>query len=88
MIKDRVRAGSRVFVIERDRLEPEECPPEFVDLKGYQFWVIDREGMPPRVLGEPVPARDKELYYDQLNSLCYDLVKELRRLKTSAASIN
>ena len=86
MVKNRVRAGSRVFVVERDRLGSEERPQEFADIGGYQFWVIDREGKPPRVLGTPEPRPDERLYYDRLHDLGYDLIDELRRLRASATS--
>jgi hypothetical protein len=80
MVKDRVRRGSRVFVVERDLIDRADRPSEFGDLRGYQFWTRTREGKPPRTL---TPKRDSRLYQDLLNELSYDIVQELRRLKTS-----
>ncbi|MCP4403903.1 MAG: hypothetical protein GY801_42180 [bacterium] len=77
-VQNRVRSGSRVFVVERDRIEAGESPLEFSDLRGYPFWVRDREGRPPRVL---TPQRDTGPYFDMLNDLSYDLAQELRKLK-------
>jgi TIR domain len=79
LIQDRIRSGSRVFVVERDKVEPR--PPEFEDLKGYRFWVEDREGRPPRILGTPKPDPNDKNYYDLLTDLSSDLVSELVRLK-------
>ncbi len=78
-VQNRVRSGSRVFVVERDHIEAGDRPSEFRDLRGYQFWVRDREGKPPRVL---TPQRDADPYYDMLNDLSYDLAQELRKLRS------
>lgn len=83
MIQERTHGGSSVFIVEIDRLDREERPPELRDLIGYQFWEADREGRPPRQLQlHPAdhPAYDQR-YYDRLNDLSYDLAKELQRLK-------
>src|SRR5208283_4718284 len=54
--------NSRVFIIERDIIEDQDRPTEFQDLRGFRFWVRDREGKPPRILGAPVPDKDDHSY--------------------------
>jgi hypothetical protein len=84
MIGEQVRRESRVFVVERDRVVQGERPPEFGELLGYRFWLADREGKPPRILGVPRPSPNDLRYYDVLNDLSHDLATELRRLREAA----
>lgn len=80
MIQDRLRESSNIFLLELDELER---PTEFADLLGYQFWVKDRMGKPPKKLQahpNDHPAYDQR-YYDVLNDLSYCLAEELKRLK-------
>src|SRR5215472_16327436 len=65
-VQDRLRSGSRTFIVEMDRLEDNKRPPEFGDLLGYRFWVAENEGEPPRTLG--IPNLD-ENYYKRANRL-------------------
>jgi hypothetical protein len=81
VVKSQVRARSRVFVVERDRLDDEKPPTAFEDLGGYRFWVVEREGGYPRTLGEPGPER---LYHQILNTLAHELAQELKKLKTAS----
>lgn len=81
-IKERINAGSRVFVVERDKVDKGNRPSEFEGLIGYSFWVQDREGKPPRILGVPQPNPNERRYYDMITDLGYDLADELKRLKT------
>ncbi len=83
-IKDRVRSGSRVFIVERDQVEPEDRPEEFGDLKGYRFWERPRRGEPVRIFGYPTPKADDLAYYDRLEELCTALAGELKQLKAAA----
>jgi len=86
MASERERSGGRVFVVERDRVEPGGKPEAFRDLPGYQFWFKEPEGGRIRILGdtEPIPKDPKHLpYYEKLNDLAHDLAQELKRLKTS-----
>ncbi|MCP4396094.1 MAG: TIR domain-containing protein, partial [bacterium] len=80
-IKEHARKDSRIFVIERDQIEAAQRPSEFRDLRGYQFWIIDREGKYPRTLGELEPEQP---YHNRLNDLAYELAQELKRLKAAA----
>lgn len=80
------RNTSRVFIVERDKIEKENQPAEFRDKLGYQFWMDDSEGKPPRTLGYPKPNSKDELYYRKLNDLSYDITKELKCLKTLATT--
>jgi hypothetical protein len=84
LARQRVRAGSRVFVIERHQFQPNEKPDELRELLGYRFWVVEQEGSRPRLLGEPRPDPTDRRYYDKLNDLAYDLAEELTRLQQAA----
>ncbi len=86
-VRERVRSGTRVFVVERDTLKGEERPPEFGDLKGFRFWVPPSKGRPPRILGTPKPNPNDPrdiAYYDHLEELSIDIAEELKRLKRLA----
>lgn len=81
---EKVRPGSRVFIVERNKVELSERPQEYRDIIGYQFWIADREGKSPRTLGEPMPDPRERAYYDQVPDLSFDLAMELKRLKEIA----
>jgi hypothetical protein len=74
-------SDSRVFIIERDIIEVKDLPVEFQDQLTFRFWVKDREGKPPRILGEPVPDKDDRSYYDRVDEVVFELVDELRELR-------
>jgi hypothetical protein len=78
-------SDSRIFVVERDKLEINEKPKALEELLGYQFWLQDREGKNPRILGDPIPDPHDRLCYDKLGDLANDLANELLRLQTLAA---
>jgi TIR domain len=82
-------AGSRVFIIERDKVEREERPPQFADLLGYRFWVQEGEGQPPLILGVPRPdgANPRHLrYFDELARCSSNLADELKSLRQATAA--
>ncbi|MCP4264462.1 MAG: toll/interleukin-1 receptor domain-containing protein [Candidatus Brocadiaceae bacterium] len=81
LIRERVSSGSRVFIVEHDIVDESHRPEQFRELLGYRFWVKDREGKPPRLLGLPKPDPTDQRYYDLLNDISSDLKKELQRLK-------
>jgi hypothetical protein len=85
-LRERAHAGSSVFVVERAELGEDGRPLELQELLGYRFWVADREGRPPRILGDPRPHPDDVRYYDRLNDLSCDLAETLQRLKRAATS--
>jgi hypothetical protein len=82
------RRGSCVFIIERNKIEDRDRPPEFNDLKGFKFWRVGQEGKSTHVLGTPVLA--KELtpevreYYGIVDGLIKELVDELHQMKAAA----
>jgi hypothetical protein len=80
-VEERVRLGSGIFIVERDKFEDDQRPTEFRELLGYRFWVQDQEGSPPRILGEPKPNPEDIRYYDKLNELSSEMAKELQNLK-------
>lgn len=85
MVRERPRSSARIFIVERDKIEESERPAEFRELAGYCFWIGEREGKPPRILGEPKPNPDDPKclpYYDQLNDLSNGLAEELKRLRS------
>jgi hypothetical protein len=75
------RSDSRVFVVERDKLDPGEKPEEFRELLGYTFWVQENDRERPRTLGVPVPTENEQGYFDRLNALSYDLASQLKKMK-------
>lgn len=86
---ERVRSGSRIFAVERDKMKVERdgteqdlCPSELRDRDVYRFWVEDPLKKRPRTLGVPKPDPKDPRYYDLLSDLVYDLSEELKRLKT------
>ncbi|MFO1433117.1 MAG: toll/interleukin-1 receptor domain-containing protein [Candidatus Competibacteraceae bacterium] len=84
LTRQRVRAGSRVFVVERHRFQPDDKPEELRELLGYRFWVMEPESNRLRILGEPEPNPHDLRYYDTLNDLASDLAEELKRLQQAA----
>lgn len=86
LVKERVRSGSRVFVVERDVVEDSRRPSALnEDVTIYRFWERQTEGRPPCVLGSPKPKPDDHRYYDQVTALSYDLADELERLRAAAS---
>lgn len=81
LVQARIRAGSRVFIVHRDRVDPGAIPSEFGGLLGYRFWIEDGPGRVPRTLGVPVPTPAETEYYSQINQLGTELAAELLRLK-------
>ena len=75
----------RLFVVERMPIERSRKPPEFSDLLGYPFWTRERDDMPARTLGVPVPTPNEPEYYHRLNRLAQELANELRRIKATQA---
>ncbi len=73
-------SDSRIFVVERDFVEPNDRPSEFNDLTGYRFWLCEQEGKPIRILGDPEPKNDHD-YYMKVDALAREMEKELRNLK-------
>jgi hypothetical protein len=79
-----------VFVVEREPVDENERPVEFKELRGYQFWVQNRDDKRPRILGSPRPDPSDREYYLQVDDLCSELVDELKRMRiagTQAASL-
>lgn len=77
------QGDSRIFIIERNFIEPATRPPEFSELIGFRFWVHDRDGMPDKILGEPEPSRDANAgeYYRKVDEVAFELKKTFYDLK-------
>jgi TIR domain len=88
LVQRRLRDDARVFLLHRDKLELDERPEEFGDLLGYRFWVQDRPGKPPRILGMTHAESDEDAYFDVLNDLAWELSKKLKQLRNSAPAPN
>jgi len=84
LVQERIGDNARVFLLQRDKVELEEQPEEFGDLLGYRFWVQDRAGKPPRILGMSHSGPDEDAYFDVLNDLAWELSEKLKQLKNSA----
>lgn len=72
---------SSVFLVEREPVGENEWPEEFKELRGYRFWIRNREGKPPRILGSPKPDPCDREYYMQVDDLCSELVDELKHMR-------
>ena len=86
-LEGRVREGSRIFIVERDKVDFEERPPQFSDLLGYRFWVQEGQGAPPRILGSPWPDPKNAQnlpYFDELTRLAANIADELKALRRAA----
>ena len=79
----RLQSNRRIFIVERDFVENSERPPDFNDFKGFRFWVRDREGKPPRILGSPTPNTNDIEYYSQIDDLSQEIVDSLRHLRAN-----
>jgi hypothetical protein len=77
-VGQRKGTSTSVFVVEYDRVER---PKELSDLLGKRFWEADPDDQErSRTIGFPRVDPADRRYYDLLNDLCFDIVKELRRL--------
>ena len=74
---------SSIFVVEREPVDENESPEEFRDLRGYRFWVRNREGKRPRILGSPTPDPADREYYTQVDDLCSELADELKHMRAA-----
>ena len=83
LVDDRLQSNSRVFVVNKMMIEDHERPEEFRHLLGYQFWRQERKGSAPRTL-ERNRQSDREAFDDVMNELAWDVVKELKRMKSTA----
>lgn len=89
LVRARRRTGSRIFLVERDRVELSDRPSELGDILGYRFWVPDQKDGTPLVLGMPFPdpRNPRQMpYFDELTRLAYDLAGELKALRDSGGS--
>jgi hypothetical protein len=83
MVQARQGDDARVFLVEREKVELEHRPAEFGDLLGYRFWVQDRIGQRPRILGMS-RSNPEGVYYDVLNDLAGELSEKLKQLRGPA----
>lgn len=88
-LRDKARAGTRIFVVETDRIDDREhrVPPEFTDLLPYRLWVEDGPARTPRTLGLPVPTPGELEYYSRVNQLALEIAQELQRLAEAGAGM-
>ena len=82
----RGQQSGRVFVVERDMIEDNERPDVFKDLRGFRFWVRERDGKSPRILGTPGPNAADYEYYSQIDDLSQEITNTLRHLKDASES--
>jgi hypothetical protein len=84
-IADRRTADSlQIFIVHRDKVDEEEQPDEFKQVKGYKFWVQSDGGRAPYILGTPRPSASDLRYHEKLNDLATELAEHLRLLRNQA----
>src|SRR5262245_4746502 len=83
VISQRTSAGSRVFIVELDKLDRHLLPPEFNDTIGYQLWIEDWDDKTPRTLGFPDPL-EKD-YWQVLNRIAFHLSDEIKQLQHASS---
>lgn len=76
------RGSRRVLLVEREQVADADLPRAFKDLKGFRFWVQERAGKAPRVLGSPRPDPADQEYYALIDDLSEEIAVELRRFRT------
>lgn len=82
-VSQKTACGSRIFRVDRDKIEPTAFPSEFRELLGYPFWTMDQNKY-PRTLGDPVVNPDREPeYFTMLTKLRIELGDELKRLRSA-----
>lgn len=90
-VKSRGVDSGRVFVVERDKLTESDRPRVLADLKGYAFWVADKQQQGvTRTLGTPATIKYRADYFRQVEDLAIQLVqcvKQLRKQDRSAGSM-
>lgn len=75
---------SRIFIVERTNVPPNERPPEMKDLNGYKFWGMDRHAF-ERPISVTPPVFQPDAFYQALGHLVTELAEELARLKENSA---
>lgn len=80
------RGARRVFVVERDDVDDADRPPELFDLVPFRFWIRDREGKAPHILGFPQPSANDHEYINRLHDLSVEITEELKRMNAAADS--
>lgn len=75
-VRGLAEVGSRVFVVEREKIDYDERPSECADSPSYSFWIEEEVGKPLRIL-DMGDCR----YHNLLDELSQDLQKTLQNLK-------
>lgn len=75
--------ASRIFVVERDKVDRTEWPQDFEQLRSISFWEEDKLKNTCMILGEPQPDPAQKAYWAQVHALCSDLKTELKELSAS-----
>ena len=77
----------RVFVVERTLLQQPQRPAALSDLKGFPFWVPDKQQHGVfRTLGTLATASQNSEYFRQAEDLAIQLVGRINRLRSEAAA--
>lgn len=82
--KDRQRAESRIFIVEKSQVDWNDRPAEFADLAGYRFWDEDPGSGTAEILDSAFPGPDRSGYYRRLSQLSHELAGALRQLQVPA----
>ena len=83
-VKARGVDSGRVFVVERDKLAESDRPMILADLKGYAFWVADKQQSGVvRTLGTPAMVDYRADYFRQVEDMAIQLVRKLKEIRQS-----
>ena len=83
-VKERGVDSGRVFVVERDKLAESDRPMILADLKGYAFWIADKQQSGViRTLGTPAMVDHRADYFRQVEDMAIQLVRKLKEIRQS-----
>ena len=74
--------AGRIFVVYREDISYDCCPPVLQHLNGYPFFLKDPINDVTRPLAIPKPKAEEEAYFIRLFHLCFQLSNQLRSLRT------
>jgi hypothetical protein len=78
----RANPNHKIFIVERSEVPEAGRPEALKDMIGCKFWYREKKNEPVIILGDPKPDLDDKKYYQKINRLAYDLIAEMKRLRS------